>query len=214
MKTYIQNIRSPRAPANLVAADVAAGKAIFSDPAQGNCIGCHVGDPTSREPKDWLFTDFTYDNLGVPRNTEIPDNADPAHFDLGLCAQPGLAAKIPTDIEDKEAFVASLCGAFKVPTLRNVGVTAPYMHNGYFKSLRDVVSFYVTRDTDPARWYPCGADGAPAKFNDLPVAYHGNVNTSEVPYDRGPGDSPHLDAREIDDVVAFLETLTDGYAKR
>jgi cytochrome c peroxidase len=192
----------------------ARGFALFKDPDKGNCIACHAGDATSRAPEDWLFTDFTYDNLGVPRNGELLDNADPAHFDLGLCAQPGLAAKIPADVEDKAAFVASLCGAFKVPTLRNVAVTAPYMHNGYFKRLRDVVSFYVTRDTDPARWYPCGADGAPAKFNDLPVAYQGNVNTSEVPYDRGPGDAPHLDEREIDALVAFLETLTDGYSRR
>jgi len=192
----------------------ARGFALFQDPEKGNCIACHAGDPTSHEPSDWLFTDFTYDNLGVPRNAAITDNADPAHFDLGLCAQPGLAAKLPPDIEDKAAFLDSLCGAFKVPTLRNVAVTAPYMHNGFFSTLRDVVTFYVTRDTDPARWYPCGGDGQPKKFDDLPEAYHANVNTSEVPYDRHPGEAPRLDAAEIEDVVAFLGTLTDGYRPR
>jgi cytochrome c peroxidase len=188
----------------------ARGFALFKDPEKGNCVACHVGDETSHDPEDWLFTDFTYDNLGVPRNLEIPDNADPTVFDLGLCAQPGLESRVPAEVEDKDGFIASLCGAFKVPDLRNVAVTAPYMHNGYFKSLRDVVEFYVTRDTNPERWYP-RVDGAVAKFNDLPTAYQGNVNTSEVPYDRTLGDVPRLSSLEIDDVVAFLNTLSDGY---
>jgi cytochrome c peroxidase len=190
--------------------DEARGFALFKDPNKGNCIACHAGEESSREPTDWLFTDFTYDNLGVPRNPEIPDNAAPASFDLGLCAQPGIEARVPEAVTDKEAFVASLCGAFKVPTLRNVAVTAPYMHNGYFKSLRDVVEFYVTRDTDPDRWYPRVHRRA-QKFNDLPPEYQANVNTSEVPYDLQRHDSPHLSPGEIDQVVQFLGTLTDGY---
>lgn len=189
----------------------ARGFALFNDPEKGNCIACHVGDAVSREPADWLFTDFTYDNLGVPRNSQIPDNADPAFFDLGLCQQPGLEARVPAEVEDPAGFIASLCGAFKVPGLRNVAVTAPYMHNGYFTSLRDVVEFYVTRDTNPERWYPV-VDGAVAKFNDLPPGYAGNVNTSEAPYDRSPGEVPRLSNREIDELVAFLETLADGFA--
>ena len=96
--------------------------------------------------------------------------------------------------------------------MRNVAVTAPYTHNGYFKRLRDLVKFYVTRDTNPELWYPVGADGRVAKFNDLPVQYQGNVNTEEVPYDRSPGEPPRLDDSEIDDLVAFLHTLTDGYS--
>ncbi len=191
--------------------DEARGFELFKDPDKGNCIACHAGTESSREPTDWLFTDFTYDNLGVPRNPEIPDNADSGAFDLGVCAQPGLEARIPDAVTDKEGLVASLCGAFKVPTLRNVAVTAPYMHNGYFKSLRDVVAFYVTRDTDPDRWYP-RQHRRVQKFNDLPAEYQANVNTSEVPYDRGRHDAPHLSPSEIDQVVQFLGTLTDGYA--
>ncbi len=166
----------------------------------------------SREPSDWLFTDFTCDNLGVPLNPEIADNSDPAYYNLGLCQQPGIAAKVPASVTDPAAFVASLCGAFKVPTLRNVAVTAPYTHNGYFKRLRDLVKFYVTRDNNPERWYPLGADGRVAKSNDLPVQYQGNVNTEEVPYDRRPGEPPRLNDDEVDDLVAFLHTLTDGYS--
>ena len=186
------------------------GLALFNDPTRGNCAGCH---PSARRAggEAPLFTDFTYDNLGVPRNDEIPDNADPTHFDLGLCAQPGLAAKVPATVADPAGFIASLCGAFKVPTLRNVARTAPYTHNGYFKRLRDLIEFYVTRDTNPERWYPIGADGRVQKFNDLPPEYRGNVNTAEVPYDRGPGEVPALSDGDIEDVIAFLNTLTDGY---
>lgn len=187
------------------------GFALFKDPDKGNCIACHVGDESSTDPADWLFTDFTFDNLGVPRNPQIPDNADPAFFDLGLCAQPGLEARVPAEVEDKAELIASLCGAFKVPSLRNVADTAPYMHNGYFRNLRDVVDFYSTRDTRPERWYPT-VEGEIAKFNDLPPELVGNVNTSEVPYDRAPGQAPHLSPREIEQVVAFLRTLSDGYS--
>lgn len=191
--------------------DEARGFALFKDPEKGNCVACHVGDEASHDPAAWLFTDFTYDNLGVPRNPQIPDNADPAFFDLGLCAQPGIEARVPSDVEDKATFVASLCGSFKVPSLRNVANTAPYMHNGYFGSLREVVEFYVTRDTDAQRWYPL-VDGQLAKFNDVPPELVGNVNTSEAPYDRVPGQAPRLSPREIDQVVAFLRTLSDGYS--
>ena len=148
-----------------------------------------------------LFTDFTYDNLGVPRNIDIPANADPAYFDLGLCGP------FRTDLASR----GDLCGAFKVPTLRNVAVTAPYFHNGRFRMLTDALGFYVRRDTNPEEWYPLAADGTPHKFNDLPPQYRGNVNQQEVPYNRHPGDAPALSPDEIQLVIEFLDTLTDGY---
>ncbi len=173
------------------------GLALFNNAAKGNCAACHssarLADGTPP-----LFTDFTYDNLGVPRNRDIPANDDPEHFDQGLCGPDRTDLTARTD----------LCGAFKVPTLRNVAVTAPYFHNGRFDTLRAVVSFYVRRDTNPEEWYPdAGAD----KFDDLPAPYRVNVNTTEAPYNRRLGDPPALTSDEIDDVVAFLETLTDGY---
>jgi cytochrome c peroxidase len=173
------------------------GLALFNSPTKGNCAACHTSTrlPDGTPP---LFTDFTYDNLGVPRNADIPANADPAYYDLGLCGP------FRTDLASR----GDLCGAFKVPTLRNVAVTAPYFHNGKFATLREVVSFYVRRDTNPEEWYPdAGAD----KFDDLPPQYRANVNTSEAPYNRHLGDPPALTSDEIDDVVAFLNTLTDGY---
>ena len=148
-----------------------------------------------------LFTDFTYDNLGVPRNPDIPANGDPNYFDLGLCGPQR------TDLAER----GDLCGAFKVPTLRNVALTAPYFHNGKFATLKELVEFYVRRDTNPADYYPPRPDGQPQKFNDLPPQYALNVNTTEVPYNRQLGDPPALSASEIDDVVVFMNTLTDGY---
>lgn len=175
------------------------GLALFNNPAKGNCASCH---PSARgsDGSAPLFTDFTFDNLGVPRNTEIPATADPAYFDLGLCQvdRPELASR------------TELCGAFKVPTLRNVATRKAFFHNGRFKTLREALRFYVTRDTQPELWYPV-VNGVVDKFNDLPPAYRANVNTTEVPYNRKPGDAPALSDAEIDDVIAFLGTLNDGY---
>ncbi|MDR3375374.1 MAG: cytochrome c peroxidase, partial [Ancalomicrobiaceae bacterium] len=180
------------------------GLALFVDKKKGNCAACHEVQPDSKDPTDWLFTDFTYDALGLPRNAAIPANADPKAYDLGLCTQPGLAPKLPKDIP-----LDSLCGAFKVPSLRNVAITGPYFHNGVFSSLRDAVAFYVTRDTEPQLWFPRIEAGKVEKYNDLPAQYHANVNTEEVPYDRKPGQKPRLNEAEVDAIVAFLKTLTD-----
>lgn len=174
------------------------GLALFNNPSKGNCIGCHPSGKAA-DGSFPLFTDFTYDNLGVPRNRALAQNADPAFFDLGLCARADLATR--TD----------LCGAFKVPSLRNVALRKVYFHNGRFTTLKDAVTFYVQRDTNPEKWYPLNADGTVNKFDDLPTQYHANVNTTEVPYNRRLGDAPALTDAEVDDVVAFLKTLSDGY---
>lgn len=175
------------------------GLALFNDPNKGNCQACH---PSARQADGThpLFTDFTYDNLGVPRNPDITANNDPAHFDLGLCARD------TGDLLNRP----DLCGAFKVPSLRNVALRQSFFHNGRFHTLQDVVEFYVTRDTDPGRWYPTVA-GVVQKFDDLPAEYHAYVNRTEAPYNRQLGDAPALNASEITDLIAFLQTLNDGY---
>jgi cytochrome c peroxidase len=183
----------------------ARGFDLFKDPKKGNCIACHVGKEDSKKSEDWLFTDYSYDTFGVPRNRAIPDNVKAGFFDKGICDREELAAIAPQGVA-----IESFCGAFKVPTLRNVALTAPYMHNGVFKTLREAVDFYATRDTDPKRWYPRDAKGRVQKFDDLPKQFHDNVNVKEVPYDRKPGERPRLSNREIDAIVKFLETLTDA----
>ena len=98
-----------------------------------------------------------------------------------------------------------------MPTLRNVARTTPYFHNGAFDTLRETVDFYVRRDTDPGAWYPKTAAGTgqvrrPARGDDRRRQY------SEVPYDRKAGGEARASTpAEIDDVVAFLATLDDGY---
>lgn len=183
-------------------AQEARGLALFNNADKGNCAACHTSEKGS-DGSHPLFTDFSYDNLGVPRNPELSRNNDPAFFDLGLCTQEGGALADRTD----------LCGAFKVPSLRNVALRRAFFHNGRFKTLKDTVTFYVQRDIHPEKFYSLNADGTVNKFDDLPAAYKGNVNTTEAPYNRQPGDSPALSDDEIADVVAFLGTLTDGWNK-
>jgi cytochrome c peroxidase len=176
------------------------GLALFNSPTKGNCQACH---PSAKgaDGSFPLFTDFSYDNLGVPRNTALTQNNDPSFYDMGLCER--------TDLPNRP----DLCGAFKVPSLRNVGIRHAYFHNGRFKTLKEVITFYVQRDTNPEKWYPLNADGSVKKFDDLPVEFHANVNTSEAPYNRQPGDAPALSDAEVDDVIAFLQTLADGFRR-
>ncbi|HEV8500351.1 MAG TPA: cytochrome c peroxidase [Casimicrobiaceae bacterium] len=176
------------------------GLALFNAPDKGNCAGCH---PSGRgaDGSPPLFTDFTYDNLGLPRNAAIPGNADPAYRDMGLCGP------FRTDLAARRDF----CGAFKVPTLRNVATRKVMFHNAAFTSLKDALTFYVQRDTNPEKFYPPAAGGGVDKFDDLPADLARNVNTTEVPYNRHEGEAPALSDAEIDDVIAFLATLNDGY---
>jgi cytochrome c peroxidase len=177
----------------------ARGFALFTDGSKGNCSACHPSDVGDFGALP-IFTDRTYDNLGVPRNTEIPANADPAYYDLGLCNNAAIKASNP-----------EVCGAFKVPSLRNVALRHSFFHNGRFHTLKDALTFYVQRDTNPEKFYPLKSDGTYDKFNDLPPQYRGNVNQEEVPYNRHQGDAPALSDAEIDDVIAFLGTLSDGF---
>ncbi len=175
------------------------GLAVFNDAQRGNCSSCHTSTaPPGVVPAQPLFTNFGYFALGVPRNTSTA-TADPTFFDMGLCGP------TRTDLAHR----TDLCGLFKVPTLRNVALTAPYFHNGAVASLDEAVSFYATRDLNASHWYPT-VNGTVQKFNDLPAAYRGNV-TQQAPFGLQPGDSPRLSAQDVADVVAFLRTLTDGY---
>lgn len=142
------------------------------------CANCHImtDDPIAGKP---VFTDYTYDNLGIPKNLNnryytIPAsyNPDGADFvDLGL----GGFLNDPSNY-----------GKFKVPTLRGIAKTAPYGHNGYFATLKDIVHFYNARDVEN---YPAPEYAATVNKEEL-----GNLG---------------LTAEEEDAIVAFLQTLTD-----
>ena len=171
------------------------GWALFKDQDKGNCAACHTAE-TGADGSPPLFTDNSYDNLGVPRHPGLRRPQQALDHDLGLCKNSSLPKNVST---------AALCGAFKVPSLRNVAVRQAFFHNAAMTDLREVIAFYATRDTDPKRWY-----GKGPVFNDLPVKYRGNVNRSEVPYGQKPGDQPRLSEQDIDDLLAFLQTLTDA----
>jgi cytochrome c peroxidase len=178
-------------------ASEARGMNAFNDPRKGNCSSCHLSavGPGGARP---LFTNFSYHSLGLPRNMALKVNADPTYFDMGLCGP------TRTDL----SFRVDLCGMFKVPTLRNVALTAPYFHNGTAASLEQAVTFYATRDVTPALWYPL-LNGVPDKFNDLPLGFRGNVVQTPPFGVPPPGGVPRLSLQDVIDIAAFLRTLTD-----
>jgi cytochrome c peroxidase len=172
------------------------------------CSACHISEPgPNGEPP--LFTDFTYDNLGVPRNPLNPFYYEPEWNPLGTAwVDEGLGAFLRAQgINPYDEQI----GKVKVPTLRNVDkrphmlFVKDYGHNGYFKSLKEIVHFYNTRDVLPE----CSTVTAPT----VPLPGENcwpepeisvNVNTDEL------GDLGLSNAEE-DALVAFMKTLNDGY---
>ena len=155
---------------------------------QAECDNCHTMDAVGGVPA--LFTDFSYDNIGLPQNTEFLSTMrrnPAANLDGGLgtilanSTNPAWRALAPDHM-----------GAFKTPTLRNVAKgenNKRFMHNGVLKTLKEVVHFYNTRDTDPIWEAP---------------AFPETMNTRRV------GDLRLTSAQE-DAIVAFMRTLSDGW---
>jgi cytochrome c peroxidase len=181
-------------------AQEAWGLELFEREDKGNCAACHPSEPSGDEPP--LFTDFTFDNLGVPKNPDNPFyDMDEVYLDDGTPINPlgsawidyGLGDFLSTR-PDYSAMAAENMGRQKVPTLRNVdkrpGNNTPksFTHNGFFKSLEEVVHFYNTRDLG----------GWPAP--EVPQ----NVNHDEL-------GNLGLTSEEEAAIVAFLRTLSDGY---
>jgi cytochrome c peroxidase len=77
--------------------------------------------------------------------------------------------------------------------------------------MQQVMDFYAFRDVAPEKVYPRRADGTVAKYDDLPPQYRANVDVTDPPFDRAPGDAPAMTEAEKQDIIAFLGTLTDGY---
>jgi cytochrome c peroxidase len=176
------------------------GMELFNDEEKGKCFLCHISVGVGDDPP--LFTDFTFDNLGVPKNPDNPfydmdevylPNGDPINPLGDAWIDYGLGVFLETNPEYADKAEENM-GKHKVPTLRNVdkrpgnGFPKAYMHNGVFKSLKEVVHFYNTRDVNT--WPP----------PEVPE----NVNTAEL------GDLGLTDAEE-DAIVAFMGTLSDGY---
>jgi cytochrome c peroxidase len=177
---------------------------------KGKCSRCHSVSGPPHDPP--LFTDFSYDNLGVPRNPENPFYTMPPEFNpLGMdWIDLGLGGFLETRDEYQDE-ADDHYGAQKVPTLRNVDkrpnpeFPKAYAHNGYFKTLEGIVHFYNTRDVKPTCPNPftteeqaLSADCWPEP--EMPL----NVNDSEL------GDLG-LSSEEEVAIVAFLKTLSDGW---
>jgi cytochrome c peroxidase len=143
-----------------------------------NCIRCHD------DRGDALFSDFSYRNLGIPANSAVRTLNNHA-TDLGLSENPNIN-------NQREE------GKFRTPTLRNVAVTAPYMHNGIFKTLKAVVHFYNTRDIGGINPETNQAWQSPEVTRNLERNDIGNLGLTDA---------------EEDDIVAFLESLTDSQYK-
>ena len=128
----------------------------------GKCADCHMLTPTHWERP--LLSDYGYDNLGVPSRGP---------------KDPGLGGRTENQSE---------LGQFRAPSLRNVALTAPYMHNGSLTTLRDVMEFYNKRDVEPARWGP--------------TDYPETVNRQDM-------GNLGLTDQQIEDLVALMHAFTD-----
>lgn len=175
---------------------------------KGMCSLCHLSQPgPNGEPP--MFTDFTYDNLGVPKNPMNPFYTMPPWInpDGAAWVDNGFGAFLQGFGYPPEVYEPEI-GKQKVPTLRNVdkrpyaGFVKVYAHNGYFKSLRSIVHFYNTRDVLPI----CNMVSNPKEgANCWPAAEQPmNVNTGEL---GNLGLKPH----EEEALVDFMKTLSDGY---
>ena len=164
------------------------GFALFK--GKGKCAKCHV----VTGPKS-LFTDFTYENLGIPKNPLNPFYTQPPEFNPdGInWVDYGLGGFLQSAGYDAAVYGPEI-GKHKVPTLRNVdlrpdeGFVKAYGHNGFFKSLKEIVHFYNTRDVE--------AWPEPEVLDNINTSKLGNLGLTD---------------EEEDAIVAFLKTLSDGY---
>ena len=177
------------------------GVELFKDPEKGNCASCHLGISRAGAPPP--FTDFDLVNVGVPRNPRIPANADRAYYDLGLCGPER------RDFAGRKEY----CGYFRSPTVRNTAIRDAFFHNGVFTSLQEVMDFYNERDLHPEKFYPRNPDGSVHRYDDMPPGIPDNID-HDPPLDRKPGAAPALSEQDIEDIIAFLKTLTDADVAR
>lgn len=164
------------------------GRVLFFSQQFTNCHLCHKLASDSTAARQETFSNYRYHNIGIPANAAMRA----ARGDGVGISDPGLPNN-PAINDPAEA------GKVKVPSLRNVAVTGPYMHNGVFKDLRTTILFYnkynsksAKNQTDPETGEAWG-----------PPEVDGNLSLTELEH------GPALDDKRIDALVAFLKTLTD-----
>ena len=159
------------------------GKALFFSNNNTNCAVCHILKGEDKEGE--TFTNYEYHNIGVPSNKVLFEKGvvKVGFKDIGLAKNPKAKSK------ENE-------GKFKVPTLRNIAITAPYMHNGVFKDLRTVIAFY-DKFNNPSR---VNNPETNQPWEEAEVQH--TINHKDLKMKK-------LSEEKIDALVAFLKTLTD-----
>jgi cytochrome c peroxidase len=168
--------------------DEELGRVLFFSEQFTNCNQCHQLARSQIDPRE-TFTDYRYHNIGIPENRELRrvNGVAPGTVDPGLAGNPLVSSP------DER-------GKFRTPTLRNVAVTGPYMHNGVFRDLSTVILFYNRYNTTAAAAQVNPETGEPFDFPPVPET----LAVQELTH------GPALDDRRVDALVAFLRTLTDS----
>jgi cytochrome c peroxidase len=178
---------------------------------KAKCANCHTSRPGANgEPP--LFTDFTYDNIGVPRNPDNPWYKMPAEFNPEgeKWVDPGLAGFLQ-EMPQYAMYAKENLGKHRVPSLRNVDLrprpsfAKAFGHNGYFKSLEAIVHFYNTRDVLPTAEKVTNPNPGVNSWPAPEVTV--NINKEEL---GNLGLTPEEEAA----IVAFMRTLSDGYKSK
>jgi len=170
-----------------------AGYALFFSNNNTNCVSCHTLNSQSEASSRELFTNYKYENIGTPRNTQalIARDGDTQHLEKGL----GGFLESEGLMEDASEHY----GKIKVPTLRNIAVSAPYMSNGVFQELRTVLAFYDHMAGQGG--HPVNPETGQAwQSND----YNATINNELLRATR------ELTDDKIRNLEAFLRTLTDA----
>ncbi|MDD2292553.1 MAG: cytochrome c peroxidase, partial [Aliarcobacter sp.] len=157
------------------------GKSIFFSNNNNSCASCHVLKGEDKEGE--TFTNYEFHNIGTPENKTLRAKNGVKELDKGLLNNPA--------VKDEKQM-----GKYKVPTLRNVAVTAPYMHNGVFSDLKTVIEFYDKYNNKERTINP-----ETKKVWDEPEVKD-TISTKELK-------AKELSDRKIEAIVAFLKLLTD-----
>jgi len=157
------------------------GRSLFFSNANNSCASCHT--LKGEDKKGETFTNYEFHNIGTPVNSELRAINGVKDIDVGLLNNPAVSDEIHK-------------GKYKVPTLRNVAVTAPYMHNGVFKELKTVVEFYNKYNDKTQTVNPeTGKPWAQPEVKE-------NINIDDLK-------AKKQNDRKMEALVAFMKLLTD-----
>jgi cytochrome c peroxidase len=176
------------------------GMALFFSPHFTSCNQCHQLNKLPASEGE-TFSNYHYENIGLPVNVLLrsANGKGETYIDHGLGANPHINNVSGIQGEFNQQFDPAQDGRFKVPTLRNVAITGPYMHNGVFQSLRTVLHFYNSYNSSGVNAGINPETGAPWGEPEISV----NIALLKLQA------SLPLESRQIDALLAFLKMLTD-----